>query len=169
MVIWLIWLLFCAPLSKSFSFVQNVITACERMGFYCVPILTITITVFEFKFLLLLPVFYLSGHKIYCFLLPFLMIRVTVLQLQFRGRSRKFSSIFRTANTMFHKSWKCMWIKTIFWIKFFVVQKIHERPINRLLLIDFGDGSSQSRVFHSYEDVTITGDGLQILTLTKHS
>ena len=29
--------------------------------------------------------------------------------------------------------------------------------------------SSHSRIFHSYGDVTITGEGLQILTYARHS
>ena len=120
--------------------------------FYSVPILTITITVFELMFLLLLPVFYLSGHKIYWFLFPFLMIRESQFCSFNSGADlESFPQYFEPPIQCFINLENVCELKLFFELNFFVVQRIHERPINRLLLIDFGDGSSQSRVFHSYD------------------
>ena len=38
-----------------------------------------------------------------------------------------------------------------------------------LIFIEAGEGSSRSRIFHSFGDVTMIGDGLQILTFARHS
>ena len=37
------------------------------------------------------------------------------------------------------------------------------------MFVCFWGLSSHSRIFHSYDDVTITGEGLQILTYARHS
>lgn len=38
-----------------------------------------------------------------------------------------------------------------------------------LILTEAGEGSSRSRIFHSFGNVTMIGDGLQILTFARHS
>ena len=48
------------------------------------------------------------------------------------------------------------------------VYKIDRRKISHVCLFVFSF-SSHSRTFHSYEDDTMPGDGLQILTYARHS
>ena len=43
------------------------------------------------------------------------------------------------------------------------------RPLSLIVCLCFGGFSSHSQIFHSYGDVTIAGEGRQILTYDRHS
>ena len=63
-----------------------------------------------------------------------------------------------------------VWFDIYFLIKHVVGNGLHDKSTERRSMCFFVWGfSSHSRIFHSYEDITIASEGLQILTYAPHS
>ena len=72
--------------------------------------------------------------------------------------------------TNWNKPWDVIALQQVLYCKAPFLLKGHKHRTTKLFYLLFVQGfSSHARIFHSYRDVTITGQGHQIVNYTRHS